>query len=232
MPCTAFRCAARAKVRGSDRSGHADNAGMTLMESFSKAKGRALALRLGAALLVLAPLAACSPRLDWRQVAVEGTPLRVLLPCDPQSATRPVELGQGMGTVQMSMMGCDADASTYAVSHFLVSEPFRAAEMLSYWQAAVLGQMNPGAPGQAPAGAKQLRSKEDGPFLPAGALNLPQSLRTTFEGVGPQGWKLTAHGVWFARMEPAGARLYHAVIYSDKPRTDEANNFFASLQLQ
>src|SRR5256885_9544856 len=49
MPCTAFRCAARAKVRGSDRSGHADNAGMTLMESFSKAKGRALALRLGAA---------------------------------------------------------------------------------------------------------------------------------------------------------------------------------------
>jgi len=205
---------------------------MTLMESFSKARSRALALRLGAALLVLAPLAACSPRLDWRQVAVEGTPLRVLLPCDPQSATRPVELGQGMGTVQMSMMGCDADASTYAVSHFLVSEPSRAAEMLSYWQAAVLGQMNPGAPGQAPAGAKQLRSREDGPFLPAGALNLPQSLRTTFEGVGPQGWKLTAHGVWFARMEPAGARLYHAVIYSDKPRTDEANNFFASLQLQ
>ena len=100
------------------------------------------------------------------------------------------------------------------------------------FRAAVLGQMNPGAPGQAPAGAKQLRSKEDGPFLPAGALNLPQSLRTTFEGVGPQGWKLTAHGVWFARMEPAGARLYHAVIYSDKPRTDEANNFFASLQLQ
>lgn len=177
-------------------------------------------------------LVACTPKLDWRQVTVEGTPLRLLLPCDPQLASKPVELGQGLGVVQMSMMGCDADNTTYAVSHFLVSEPSRAAEMLSYWQAAVLGQMNPGAAGQAPAGAKQLNAKGDGPFLPAGALNLPQSLRSTFEGVGPQGWKLTAHGVWFARMEPQGARLYHAVLYSDKQRTDEANTFFGSLQLQ
>ncbi len=186
----------------------------------------------GAAVLAAGLLAACSPKLDWREVPVAGTPLRVLLPCDPQAATKPVELGQGLGVVQMSMVGCDADYATYAVSHFLVSEPARAAEMLSYWQAAVLGQMNPGAPGQAPAGAKLLHAKGDGPFLPAGALNLPQSLRTTFEGVGPQGWKLTAHGVWFARMEPQGARLYHAVIYSDKLRTDEANNFFGSLRLQ
>lgn len=224
----------KGKSSGPKRARHADNAGMTSMASFLRrpAWRAAQAARLGAVLLAAGWLAACSPKLDWRQVKVEGTPLRVLLPCDPQVATRPVELGQGMGVVQMSMMGCDAQGATYAVSHFLVSEPSRAAEMLSYWQAAVLGQMNPGAPGQAPAGARQLGAKEDGPFLPAGALNLPQSLRTTFEGVGPQGWKLTAHGVWFARMEPAGARLYHAVIYGDKPRTDEANSFFSSLQLQ
>ncbi|MDR0227054.1 MAG: hypothetical protein LBI66_11585 [Burkholderiaceae bacterium] len=186
----------------------------------------------GAAFLALGALVACSPKLDWRDLTVEGASLRVQLPCDPQLATKPVELGQGLGVVQMSMVGCDADYATYAVSHFLVSEPSRAAEMLSYWQAAVLGQMNPGAPGQAPAGARQLHAKGDGAFLPKGALNLPQSLRTTFEGIGPQGWKLTAHGVWFARMEPQGARLYHAVIYSDKPRAEEANHFFGSLQLQ
>lgn len=186
----------------------------------------------GAVVLAAGLLVACTPKLDWRQVTLEGTPLRLQLPCEPQLASKPVELGQGLGVVQMSMMGCDAEYATYAVSHFLVTGPSRAAEMLAYWQAAVLGQMNPGAPGQAPAGARQLHAKGDGAFLPAGALNLPQSLRITFEGVGPQGWKLTAHGVWFARMEPKGARLYHAVLYSDKPRTEEANHFFGSLQLQ
>lgn len=212
----------------------ADNAGMNMM-AMNRLRLTARACRVAGrctALLAAGLLAACSPKLDWRQVAVQGTPLRVQLPCDPQLATKAVELGQGLGVVQMSMLGCDADYATYAVSHFLVQEPSRAAEMLSYWQAAVLGQMNPGAPGQAPAGARQLHAKEDGPFLPAGALNLPQSLRTTFDGVGPQGWKLTAHAVWFARMEPQGARLYHAVIYSDKLRTEQANDFFASLQLQ
>ena len=219
----------KGKSSGPREAGCADNAGMTSMAGFWRRRARRGVHALGLS-LALGALAACSPKLDWRQVTAEGTPLHLLLPCDPQVATRPVELGQGM--VQMSMMGCDADGATYAVSHFLVSEPSRAAEMLSYWQAAVLGRMNPGAAGQAPAGARQLHAKEDGPFLPAGALNLPQSLRTTFEGVGPQGWKLTAYGVWFARMEPGGARLYHAVIYSDKPRTDEANSFFGSLQLQ
>lgn len=179
-------------------------------------------------------LAACSPTLNWRTVQVPGAPLKALLPCDPQTAKRPVELG--LGTVQMSMFGCDADYATYAISHFLVREPARAAEALSYWQAAVMGQLKSaagdpvaGAPNQ---GARLLQAQGDGAFVPPGALNIPQSLRATFEGMGPQGWKLTGHAVWFARPEAGGVRVYHAVLYADKLRPEVAETFFAGLQLQ
>lgn len=182
---------------------------------------------MGAAIVALA---ACSPTLNWRTVQVQGAPLQALLPCDAQTATRPVELG--LGTVQMTMQGCDAYYATYAISHFLVRQPERAAETLSYWQAAVLGQLNPAPQGEPAQSARPLHAVGDGAFRPAGALNLPQSLRTTFEGVGPQGWKLTGHAVWFASLEPEGVRVYHAVIYADKPRPQAADTFFAGLKLQ
>jgi hypothetical protein len=68
--------------------------------------------------------------------------------------------------------------------------------------------------------------------VPKGALNLPQSLRITFEGQGPRGQKVVGHGLWFARLEGSGARVYHAVIYADKARPAEAELFFSGLQLQ
>lgn len=181
---------------------------------------------MGAAIVALA---ACSPTLNWRSVQVQGAPLQALLPCDSQTATRSVEMG--LGTVQMNMQGCDADYATYAISHFLVRQPERAAETLSYWQAAVLGQLNSASPGEPAQSARLLNAPGDGAFRPQGALNLPQSIRTTFEGVGPQGWKLTGHGVWFASLEPEGVRVYHAVIYADKLRPQAAETFFAGLKL-
>ena len=64
-------------------------------------------------------LVACSPALNWRTTQLKDAPLQVLLPCDPQTASRPVELG--LGQVQMSVLGCEAQGATYAVSSFAVT---------------------------------------------------------------------------------------------------------------
>ncbi|WP_043003827.1 hypothetical protein [Comamonas testosteroni] len=176
-------------------------------------------------LVSCALLAACSPALNWRTIQLKDAPLQALLPCDAQTASRPVELG--LGQVPLSVVGCEAQGATYAVSHFAVAEPARAAEALTFWQQAVLAQLK-----SADGVATRLNAKGDGPWVPKGALNLPQSLRITFEGLGPRGQKVLGHGLWFARLEGSGARLYHAVIYADKAMPAEAELFFSGLQLQ
>lgn len=173
-------------------------------------------------------LVACSPALNWRTTQLKDAPLQVLLPCDPQTASRPVELG--LGQVQMSVLGCEAQGATYAVSSFAVTEPARAAEALMYWQQVVLAQLRP--EGDATSVATKLNARCDGLWVPKGALNLPQSERMTFEGISAKGQKVVAHGLWFARLEGAGARVYHAVIYGSKARPAEAEMFFSGLQLQ
>lgn len=170
-------------------------------------------------------LAACSPALNWRTVPLKGAPLQVLLPCDPQTASRPIALGWGQ--VQMSVVGCEAQGATYAVSNFALTEPARAAEALMLWQQVVLGQLRSGN-----GVAASLNARDDGPWVPRGALNLPQSQRMTFEGISAKGQKIVGHGLWFARVEGGEARLYHAVIYGDKARPVEAEMFFSGLQLQ
>lgn len=176
-------------------------------------------------------LAACSPALNWRTVQLKDAPLQVLLPCDPQTASRPVDLG--MGQVQMSVLGCEAQGATYAVSNFSVAEPAAAAQTLANWQQVVLAQLrsNEGA-GNETGTAKKLNAKDDGLWVPKGALNLPQSVRVTFEGVSPKDQKIVAHSVWFARLEGASARVYHAVIYGDKAQPVAAEMFFSGLLLQ
>ena len=159
-------------------------------------------------------LAACSPALNWRTAQLKDAPLQVLLPCDPQAASRPVALG--LGQVQMSVLGCEAQGATFAA--------------LMYWQQVVLAQLRP--EGGTASAATTLNAKGDGLWVPKGALNLPQSERMTFEGVSAKGQKVVAHGLWFARLEGAGARVYHAVIYGSKARPAEAEMFFSGLQLQ
>ena len=55
-------------------------------------------------------LAACSPALNWRTVALPEAALTITLPCKPDHATRKVELA---GTpVDLSMVGCEADGAS------------------------------------------------------------------------------------------------------------------------
>lgn len=176
--------------------------------------------RLTGPLALTLLLMGCSPSLNWRSVPVPEAALTITLPCKPDRATRAVELA-GAPT-SMSMVGCDADGGTFAVSYATLADPARVGPALTHWRAAVLANMGPQAAGTA----------VDTPFAPPGALPLPQSLRTLARGRRADGSAVVAQGVWFARPMGPQMQLVHAVVYTREPRPDVADTFFAGLALQ
>ncbi len=174
-------------------------------------------LTVAASLLVLM---GCSPALNWRSVPLADAALTITLPCKPDHASRKVELA-GV-PVELSMVGCDADGATFAVSHVALGDPSTAGAALAHWRAAVLANLGPGAAAVA----------VDVPYVPAGVLPLAQSMRTVAQGQRANGSAVTLQAVWFARVVGPQLRLYHAVVYTAKPRPELADAFFAGLALQ
>lgn len=174
---------------------------------------------------LVASLTACSPALNWRTVTLDAVGLTALLPCKPDHAARTVDLG-AVRSAELSMIGCDADGATFAVSHVRIEEPAQADATLALWQAAVRARMHasPEASAQALPAATA--------FVPPGALQLPQSVRVQLQGRAGEGGTVVAQGAWFARLEGTHARLYHAVVYSPAPRPDVAQTFLDGLRLQ
>ncbi|WP_100412081.1 hypothetical protein [Acidovorax sp. 69] len=165
-------------------------------------------------------LAGCSPALNWRSVPLPEADLAILLPCKPDQATRTVELA---GTpVELAMVGCDADGATFAVSHVALADPAQVGAALTHWRAAVLARLGAGA----------AASAKDTPYAPRGALPLREAVRAVVQGQHSDGSAVTAQAVWFARAAGPQVRLYHAVVYTAKPRPEVADQFFAGLALQ
>ncbi len=165
-------------------------------------------------------MAGCSPALNWRSVPLPDAAITVTLPCKPDQATRTVELA-GMPT-ELAMAGCDADGATFAVSHAALADASQAGAALRHWRAAVVANLGAGAAATA----------VDAPYAPRGALPLPQSVRTVVQGQRADGSPVFAQGVWFARAAGAQMRLYHAVVYTSKPRPEVAEQFFAGMAFQ
>ncbi len=69
-------------------------------------------LRLAAAAGVLL-FAACSPKLDWREVHGANAPFVILMPAKPVTASRPIDL-DGM-PVTMSMTAAEVDGVSFAL---------------------------------------------------------------------------------------------------------------------
>lgn len=163
-------------------------------------------------------LAACSPALNWRSVPLEGAALTATLPCKPDHATRTVEMAGA--PAELVMAGCEADNATFAISYTALPDPGRADAGLAHWRAAVLARL----------GATTVLSEQ--PFARPGMLPLPSSVRLVALGQRPDGTAVTVQGVWFARAVGPQVRLYHAVVYTAKPRPDVADALFAGLDLQ
>lgn len=176
-----------------------------------------------ATLATLATLTACSPALNWRQVSLADAGLVASLPCKPDQVERTVELAGE--PVPMHMVGCEAEGATFAVACARLSDPALAGTALTHWRAAVLAGMQAPAEGQPGAPVPS-------PYLPAGALELPQSLRVSTQGRSAEGSAISAQAVWFARVKSGRVHVCHAVLFSPQPSPAAAETFFAGLELQ
>lgn len=164
-----------------------------------------------------AGLAACSPAQEWRSVKFEALGLQANLPCKPDRAERKVEMAGA--ELPVIMQGCDAGGTTYALACAPLAQPERAGLTLTHWRAAVLA-------------AAQARELHEKPFLPAGALGLPQSLRTTGTGVMPGGGPMHLEAAWFSRLQGKAVLVCHAIAYGPELTPAVADVFFNGLTLQ
>ena len=187
-------------------------------------------VRAGVALLAAGMavlLGGCTPQppdLNWVPVTLSDAGLQARFPCQPDVAQRKIDFGMEGGPSTVNMMGCDAVDSTYAVSHWLLDDARQAEDALVFWEAAVLSKHDA-------VDGEGASAKSGAPFTPPGAMPLARSIRATVQGLGPSGWNITTHAVWFARQEGDKARIFHAVIYSPKPQHEVATQFFNGLTL-
>jgi hypothetical protein len=80
---------------------------------------------------------ACTPALNWR--AVQLGQLSTLLPCRPDTATRPIPLaGQ---TVSMDMAGCEVAGTLFAISRVRAADATQAVAWLAEMRAASLANV-------------------------------------------------------------------------------------------
>jgi hypothetical protein len=124
----------------------------------------------------------------------------------------------------VSMVGCEADGATFAVSYVRLSDPSRVAQTIEHWQAATLARMGAAA-GAAPAPAPQ-------PFVPLGALAIPQSLRISMPTRAVDGSSVSGQWVWFARAVGSDMWVYHGAVLSARPHAAAADTFFAGMELR
>jgi hypothetical protein len=146
---------------------------------------------VGAALAAAGALAACSPTLDWRTVALPDTQLVAELPCKPGRFQRAVTVA-GV-PLKLFMLSCEAGGVTYGVATAEVGDPARVD--------AVLVALRDGA-------AAAIRSSGSVP----GALNLrgvtpfSGNSSATLHGQRPDGERIEESIRVFAR----GTRVFQA----------------------
>ncbi len=167
---------------------------------------------LCASLLIIS---ACTPALNWREVRFEsadGSTLKAELPCKPDTATRKQQLNSVQ--VELSMMGCVANETTFTLSRIPLSNPLEAPKVLAAWEAAAAANVK-AAP--VPSTAATV----------AGAGAWPIASRVTLTGTTTQ-----AQILWFAKQSRDGLTLYQAAVYGKKASSEAITTFFESLQLQ
>lgn len=171
-------------------------------------------LRTFAAILVSGgALAACSPTFNWREVRPESTGLKAMLPCKPDKGARTVPMAGR--DVSLEVLGCDVGGATFAVLSADIGDPVRTGEVLAQWKTATLANM-------------RSASAQERPFLPPGALGLPQSLQVVASGQRANGSQVESHAAYFAR----GSRVFQAVIYADQLKPEVADTFFSGLKFE
>lgn len=79
--------------------------------------------------LVLFVCAACTPALNWRELRVDGSALRVMLPCKPSVFARQISIADH--SVQWTVLTCRAGESTWSVGYGAAPEADATAKILA-----------------------------------------------------------------------------------------------------
>ncbi len=166
-----------------------------------------------ASLLCVVALAACSPTFNWRDVRVEPTGLKAMLPCKPDKGKRQVPMAGRQTTLQV--LGCETGGASFAILHADLGAPALAGEALGQWRAATLAAM-------------RATASLDSPFLPPGALALPQSLRAAASGQRADGRRVEGRAAYFAQ----GNHVFQAVVYAEHIKPEFGDPFFAGLRFE
>jgi hypothetical protein len=170
-------------------------------------------MRSARCLLWIAALTcACSPDLNWRQVAPAGFGAQALFPCRPASLTREVPLLQGRW--QMSMHACATAGSTFALSRLTLSD-------VRDVDAAIESLRH--------AASRNLRASPGSarPFEVPGATPHAQAGRLVLKGQRPDGSAVTEHLLMFVW----GASLYQATVVGDAPDEAAVSTFFSGIKV-
>lgn len=173
---------------------------------------------LVATLLGLAGLAACNPTFNWREVRADSSALVALLPCKPDRGTRTVPLA-GRPT-ELQMVGCESGGATFALAKADVADAAQAGSTLAQWRVITLANARAGVTGKAT------------PFVPPGAVALPESVLVVAPGQQPDGNAVQLRAAWFAQSTGTGMQVFQALVVAQNMPAEAAETFFASLKLQ
>jgi hypothetical protein len=167
----------------------------------------------GLAALLLS-VSACSPTFNWRELRVDGTPLVALMPCKPESATRPVPLGAApTAPTDLHMHSCEAGGLRFAVAWADVGQPAQLASALAAWRSASLQSVR-GTPAAAGEWAVKLPGADPVQGVSA-------------QGTDAQGQPVQSRMLYFAR----GTQVFQAAVYGPRLPDEALDAFFAGLQL-
>ena len=171
---------------------------------------------LGIALSSFLFLSACSPTFNWRELRPEGTPLQALMPCKPETATRPAPLDGGTPT-ELHMHSCEAGGLTFAVAWAELGDAARVPDALSGWRRASLGAVRVD-----PARADDPATAWQAAVPGATAV---QGLKA--QGSNHAGQPVQVRAVHFAR----GTQVYQAAVYGPVLSDEVTGAFFDGLKL-
>jgi hypothetical protein len=168
-----------------------------------------------AGLAALLAVGACSPTFNWREWPVEGTPLRAMMPCKPESATRPVPM---LGTpVELHMHSCEAGGLRFALAWADAGQAAQVPVALAAWRSASLQTLRVTA------------GSPDDPVLAwpvkvAGAA-LVQGVQA--QGQDPQGQATQSRSAYFS----SGTLVFQAALYGARLNDEAVEAFFGGLAL-
>jgi hypothetical protein len=168
-----------------------------------------------AALAVLAAVCACSPSLNWREIRLEGSALVALMPCKPDRVSRTIPFVGG-ATRTLTMLSCEADGATFAITMADMGDAGLAEASLKQWDTVTREHVKVG-------------SIVEQAMAPAGATPNAHAKVVVGRGTHPNGQAMQVHMAYFAK----GAQIFQAVLYAPvSMKADAVEVFLTGLKLQ